>query len=183
MNIYTFLYTMYMLLFSRSVVSDSLWRHGLQHARLPSLQNILELAQTHVCWVGDAIQPFYPLCHLLFLPLIFPSIRVFSNESAVRIRWPKYWSFSTSPSDVYSGLISFKIDSFDVCVYIYRHTLFPVFFHYGLSQAVDYSSLCCTVGCCLSILYIRVFNIFYLSSCCTGSQLWCRGFHCDVHAQ
>ena len=51
-------------------------------------------------------------CPLLLLPSIFPSIRDFSNESAVHIRWPKYWSFSISPSNVYSGLISLKIDWF-----------------------------------------------------------------------
>ena len=55
------------------------------------------------------------LCHpLLLLPSIFPSIRVFSNESALCIRWPKYWSFSISPSKKYSGLISFRIDWFDL---------------------------------------------------------------------
>ena len=57
------------------------------------------------------------LCHpLLLLPSIFPSIRVFSNESALHIRWPKYWSFSLniSPSNEYSGLISFRIDWFDL---------------------------------------------------------------------
>ena len=55
------------------------------------------------------------LCRpLLFLPSIFPSIRVFSNESALRIRWPKYWSFSISLANKYSGLISFKIDWFDL---------------------------------------------------------------------
>ena len=57
------------------------------------------------------------LCHpLLLLPSIFPSIRVFSNESALCIRWPKYWSFSfsISPSDEYSGLISFRIDWLDL---------------------------------------------------------------------
>ena len=54
------------------------------------------------------------LCRpLLLLPSIFPSIRVFSNESILCIRWPKYWSFSISPSDEYSGLISFGIDWFD----------------------------------------------------------------------
>ena len=56
------------------------------------------------------------LCHPLLLPLIFPSIRVFSNESALYIRWPKYWcfSFSISPSNEYSGLIFFRIDWFDL---------------------------------------------------------------------
>ena len=55
------------------------------------------------------------LCHpLLLLPSIFPSIRVFSNESAIHIRWPKYWNFSFSLSNKYSGLISFKINWFDL---------------------------------------------------------------------
>ena len=53
-------------------------------------------------------------CPLLVLPSIFPSIRVFSNESALCIRWPKYWSFSISPPNEYSGLISFRIDWFDL---------------------------------------------------------------------
>ena len=52
-------------------------------------------------------------CHLLLLPLIFPSIRVFSNELALLIRWSKYWSFSINPFDKYSGLISFRLDWFD----------------------------------------------------------------------
>ena len=79
------------------------------HHQLP------ELAQTHVHWVGDAIQPSHPLSSLL-LPSIFPSIRVFSNESALPIRWPKYWSFSFSinPSSEYSGLISLRIDWLDL---------------------------------------------------------------------
>ena len=57
------------------------------------------------------------LCHpLLFLPSIFPSIRFFSNESVLCIRWPKYWSFTISPSSEYSGLISFRTDWFDLLV-------------------------------------------------------------------
>ena len=57
------------------------------------------------------------LCHaLLFLPSIFPNIRVFSNELVLRIRWPKYWSFNISPSNEYSGLISFRIDWVDLLV-------------------------------------------------------------------
>ena len=53
-------------------------------------------------------------CPLLLLPSIFPSIRVFSNESVLHLRWPKYWSFSINPSNEYSGLISFRMDWFDL---------------------------------------------------------------------
>ena len=75
---------------------------------LPVHHQLLEFTQTHVHWVGDAIQPSHPLLP----PSIFPSIRGFSNESVLRIRWPKYWSFSLSisPSNEYSGLISFRMD-------------------------------------------------------------------------
>ena len=98
--------------FSHSVMSDSLRPHELQHARLPSPTP--ELAQTHVLWVGDAAQ-LSQLCRpLLLLPSIFPSIRVFSSESVLHIRWPNYWSFSISPSNEYSGLISFRTDWFDL---------------------------------------------------------------------
>ena len=72
-----------------------------------------ELAQTHVHWVDNAIQSSCPLSPLLLLPSIFPSIRVFSNESALCI-WPKYWSFSFSPSNEYTVLISFRIDWLDL---------------------------------------------------------------------
>ena len=80
---------------------------------LPVHHQLPELAQTPVHQVGDAIQPSHPL---LFLPSIFPSIRVFSSESVLRIRWTKYWSFSfsISPSNKYSGLISFRIDWLDL---------------------------------------------------------------------
>ena len=101
--------------FSCSVVSDSLWPHRLQHARLlcssPSPEacsNSCPLSQ----WCHQTI-----LCHpLLLLPSIFPSIRVFSNELALHIRWSKYWSFSFSirPSNEYSGLISLRMDWFDL---------------------------------------------------------------------
>ena len=81
----------------------------------PVLNYFLELTQTHVHCVGDAIQPSHSL-----LPrspaLSLPSIRVFSSESALPIRWPQYWSsgFSVSPSNEYSGLISFRMDWFDL---------------------------------------------------------------------
>ena len=62
----------------------------------PALHHLPELAQTYVHWVDDAIQPSHPLSSILLLPSIFPSIRVFSNESALCIMWPKYWSFSVN---------------------------------------------------------------------------------------
>ena len=82
---------------------------------LPVHHQLPEFTQTHVHWVSDAIQPLILCCPLLLLPSIFPSIRVFSNESALCIRWPKYWSFSfsISPSNEYSGLISFRMDWLD----------------------------------------------------------------------
>ena len=75
-----------------------------------------EFTQTHVHQVGDAIQPSHPLLPPLLLPSIFPSIRVFSNESALHIRWPKYWSFNfnISPSNEHPGLISFRMDWLDL---------------------------------------------------------------------
>ena len=80
------------------------------HHQLP------EFTQTHIHQVSGAIQPSYPLSSLLLLPSIFPSIRVFSNESALHITWPKNWSFSfsISPSNDFSGLISLRIDWFDL---------------------------------------------------------------------
>ena len=78
---------------------------------LPVYHQLPELAQTHVLRVGDAINHLI-LCHPL--PSIFPSIRVFSNDSALHIRWPDYWSFSIGPSNEYSGLISFRIDWLDL---------------------------------------------------------------------
>ena len=74
---------------------------------LPVHHQLPEFTRTHVHWVGDAIQPAH-LCHPLLPPSIFPSIRVFSNESFLHISWPKYGSFtiSISPFNEYSGLIS-----------------------------------------------------------------------------
>ena len=82
----------------------------------PVLHHFLELAQTHVHRVGDAIQPSCPLLPLLLLPSIFPSISVCSNESALCIRWPKYWSFSfgISHSKEYLGLIYFRMNWLDL---------------------------------------------------------------------
>ena len=120
----------------------------------PVLHYLLEFAQTHVHWVYDVNQPSHPLSPLLRLPSNFPSIRVFSNESALQIRWPKYWSFSISSSNEYSGLISFRIDWFDLPAV--QRTLKSLLQHhsskngptltsvhdYWKNQSFDYMDLC-----------------------------------------
>ena len=84
--------------------------NGLQHARIPCPSRSLSLFKLMPIALVMSSNHLI-LCHpLLLLLSIFPSIRVFSNELALRIRWPKYWSFSINPSNEYSGLISFRID-------------------------------------------------------------------------
>ena len=101
-----------MVQFSHSVVSDSLRPQGLQHARPPCpspTRRICSFMSIELVMPSNHLI----LCHPFLLPSsIFPSIRVFSNESVLYIRWPKYWSFSfsISPSNDYSGLISFRTD-------------------------------------------------------------------------
>ena len=103
----------FLLSFSCSVVSDSFHARGLQQARL-----LCPSPSPRVCSMStESVIPsshLLPCCCLLLLPSIVPSIRIFSNESALCIRWPKHWSFSfsSSPSNEYSGLISFRIDWF-----------------------------------------------------------------------
>ena len=106
---------------SRSVIIQSLSRVQLcdpMNCSTPGLlvhHQLLEFTQTHVHWVGDA-NHLVLCCPILLLASIFPNIRVFSNESALCIRWPKYWSvsFNISPSNEQSGLISFRIDWLDL---------------------------------------------------------------------
>ena len=93
--------------FSHLVVSDSLLPHAITNSR-----NLLKLTPIELMMPSNHL---ILCCPLLLPPSVFPSIRVFSNESVLCIRWPKYWSFSfiISPSNEYSGLISFRIDWFD----------------------------------------------------------------------
>ena len=105
----------------------------------PVIHHLPELAQTHVHWVGDAIIPSHPLLALI-LPSIFPRIRVYSKELALSIKWPKYWSFSfsISPSNEYSGLISFGIDWFDFLAV--QGTLKSLLQHHSLKASVIWCS-------------------------------------------
>ena len=102
----------------------------------PVHHQLLQLTQTHVHRVGDAIQQFHPLHPILHLPSIFPTIRVFSNESALCIMWPKYWSFSfsISPSNEYSGLISFRMDCLNILSV--QGTLKSLFQHHSSKTSV-----------------------------------------------
>ena len=84
---------------------------------LPVHHHLPEFTQTHVHRVHDAIQPSHPLSALLLLPPNPPSVRVFSSESTLRMRWPKYWKFSfcICPSNEHPGLISFRMKWLDPC--------------------------------------------------------------------
>ena len=124
----------YSVQFSCSVLSDSLnpWTAACQAVR----HQLPEFAQTHVHRVGDAIQPSHPLLSPLVLPSVFPSIRVLSSELTLCIRWSKYWSFSfsISPSNEYSGLISFRMD----CLYFLavQETLKSLLQHHSSKASV-----------------------------------------------
>ena len=98
--------------FSHSVVSNSLQPHGLQASL--SITNSWSLLKLM------SMESVMPSNHLILPPSTFPSIRVFSNESVLHIRWPKYWSFSfsISPSNEHSGLISFRMDWLDLFAYL-----------------------------------------------------------------
>ena len=108
---------------------------------LPVHHQLPESTQTHVHWVGDANQPSHLCCPLLLLPSIFPSIRVFSNEAALHIRWPKYWSFSfhISPSNEYSGLISFRMYWLDLLAV--QGTLKSLLQHHSSKASVPWHSV------------------------------------------
>ena len=122
-----------------SLLQDSDKRPTLALGECLSVVQLLSHVQLFVTWWTAACQAFLSftsswnliklmsiesvmpsnhliLCHPLLFPSVFPSIRVFSNQSTLHIRWPKYWSFSVSPSNGYSGLIFFRIDWFDLLV-------------------------------------------------------------------
>ena len=103
---------------------------------LPVHHQLPEFTQTHVHWVGDAVQPSHPLLSPLLLPPIPPSIRVFSNESTLRMRWPKYWSFSfsISPSSEHPRQISFRMDWLDLLEI--QGTLKSLLQHHGSKASI-----------------------------------------------
>ena len=118
--------------FSCSVMSDALGPQDYQAPlsitnsyswlKLMSIKSVMPSNHLILCWP------------LLLLPSIFPSIRVFSNRSVLYITWPKHWSFSISPSNEYSGLISFRIDWFDLLVV--QRTVKRLLQHYSSKASV-----------------------------------------------
>ena len=146
------------LLFSHSVMSDFLQPHGLQHARLPCPSPTSRVC-SNSCplswWCHPTISN---CCPVLFLPSVFSSIKVFSSELALHIRWPEYWGFrfSINPSNEYSGLISFAIDWFDL--FAVQGTLKSLLQHYNLKSSILPCSAFFMVQ--LSHLYIGMHQIF-----------------------
>ena len=129
----------------------------------PVLHHLLEFAQTHVHCVSDAFNHVIFCRFLLLLPSIFPSIRVFPNESALRIRWPKYWSFSfsISPSNEYPGLISFQMDWFD-----------PLAVQGTLNSLLQHHSLKATFLQCLAFFMVQLSHLYVTTGKTTALTRW-----------
>ena len=137
---------------------------------LPVHHQLPESTQTHVCWVGNAIQPSHPLSSLLFPPSVFPSIRVFSSEFTLHIRWPKNRSFNISPSNEYLELILFKIDCFDLLTVqgtlkslLQHHSLKASILQHSTFFAVQLSHLYMTAGKTIALtIWTSVSKVMFL---------------------
>ena len=173
--------------FSHSVVSDSETPRTAAHQASLSITNFQSLLK--LVSIESVMPPNHLiLCRpLLLLPSIFASIRVFSNESVLRIRWPKYWSFSfrISPSNEYSGLISFRMDWLDLLAvqgtlksFLQHHTLkasilqCSAFFIVQLSHPYMNTgkTIALTrqifVGKIMSLLFNRLSRLVWFNCCC-----------------
>ena len=132
-------------------MSNSLWPHGLQHARLPC-PSLSPRVYSNSCPFESVILFNHLIfCHsLLLLPSVFLSIRIFFSESTLHIRWSKYWSFSfnISPSDEHSWLISFRIDWFDLLAV--QGTLKSLLQHHSLKASL----LQCSVFFMVQLLHL-----------------------------
>ena len=127
---------------------------------LPVHHQLPEFTQTYVHRVSDAIQPLILCCPLLFLPPIPPITRVFSNESTLRMRWPKYWSFSfsISPSKEHPGLISFGMDWLDFLAVqglsrVFSNTTGQKHQFFSTQLSSQSNSQCTFVGKVMSLLF------------------------------
>ena len=126
-------------------MSDSLWPHGLKNSRPPCPSPTTRVYSKLMSIESVMPSNHLMLCCPLLTPSIFASIRMFSNESVLRIRWPEYWSFSfsISPSSEYSGLISFRMDWLDFLAV--QGTLVIYFMYSGVYVSISISSLSLTL--------------------------------------
>ena len=161
--------------FNRSAMSDSLWSHGLQHARPPcpsptpgAYSNSCPLSWWCHRTISSPVVPFFPAS-------IFPNIRVFSNESVLRIRWPKYCSFifNISPSNKHSGLISFRMDWLDLLAvqgtlksFLQHHSSKASILQYSAFFIVQLSHPYMTTGKTIALTRWACVSAFYI--CCLG---------------
>ena len=152
-----------LLLFSRYVVFVSMRPHRLLHAWLPCCS-----PSPGACSNSNALSQWYHVnissCHPLLLPSIFPSIRFVSNQSLLPIRWLKYWSFSfsISPSNEYSGLISFRIDWLDVLAvqgtlksFLQHHSSQASIFRHSAFFMIQLSHLYITTGKTIALTWLH----------------------------
>ena len=144
---------------------------------LPVHHQLLELIQTHVHQVSDAIQSSQLLLSPLHLPSIFPSIRVFSNVSVLCIRWQKYWSFSfsISTSKEYSGLISLRIDWLDLLAVqgilkniLQHHSSKASILQHSAFFIVQLSHPYITIGKTIALTRQTFVNVSAFLMCCLG---------------
>ena len=152
---------MQLLLFSHQVVSDftTPWTAALQASQSLTISQSLPKFMSNELMVQSN---HLILCHPLFLlPSIFPSIRVFSSESALCIRWPKYWSFSISPSSEYSGLISFRIDWFD-----------PFAVQGSLKRLLQHNSLKASILRCSAFFMVQLSQLYVNTKKIIGLTIW-----------
>ena len=129
----------------------------------PVFHYLPEFAQTH--WVSDAIQPSHPLLPASSPALNLSQHQVFSNELALRIRWPKYWSFSSSisPSKEYSGLISFRIDWFDLPAV--QRTPKSLLQHHSLRASILW---------CLTFLQVQLSHLYMTTGKTIALIIWSK---------
>ena len=146
------------MLFICSVISNSLQSHGRQHARF-LCPSPFPGVFSNSCPLSWWCHPNLILCHPLLLPSVFPSIRVFSNESALCLKWPKYWIFSFSLSNEYSGLISLRMNWFDLLALpgtlkslLQHHSLKASILHHSAFFMVQFLLLYTTTGKTIALI-------------------------------
>ena len=139
---------------------------------LPVLHYLPEFAQTHIHWVNNAIQPSHPLLPLLLLLSIFPSIRVFSNESALHIRWPKYWA-SASASVLPGNILGWFPLGLSGLIFLMSKRLSRVLQHYSSKASVLQ---------CSAFFMVQLAHPYTIAGKTRALTIWAFCQHSDVSA-